>query len=706
MDNKRKRQLITVGIAFILFLILSISYINRYARTNIDGRNVVIKNWEQYITDVSGYIETEDGFIVNSEDPHITLELHSDEDVINGICIETEENVDTAQIYYYNDKQGIDEVYSQKYANTKIIEFIGNDEWNSFRIDVDDDFKIKEVKYITDATVSYESNWWRYALAILINIVVAFLMGYIDPIGVIFYPLFQNEISWKKMMIFIALSIAGVIIAYILENLIVHIENFDYINPYRRFAVFAILEVIVLLVIFKKDFISELHLLAFAIIILLGIVNIYATPIEVGVSWDDELHYARVVYIAEGMTGEGELRELRLIEKYANNIWENNIYSRDERIQSNNEGEQLAQIYGNKTKKLTVDGWHIYSFPYLPAATGMYVGKLFNLGFGAIFKLGKLFNLIFYAFIISLAIKILESKGKMLCMAIALLPTNIFLASNYSYDAWVISLVILSYSLLYNAMLKQDKVSLKTVIEIMIIGFIGILPKAVYIVLFIPMLFVPKRRLKKPVMSKLVALCGIICGLATFVLPMLFNVATGTSSGDIRGGTGVNATEQLIYVMHHPFKYSGVLFKFLTRYLAIGNIEQYTTSFAYYGIGICGVLCMIIVLFISFIDNSYVVNEKNRINVQYRLSVVIVGMLTIMFVATTFYLAFTTVAGNTIEGCQNRYMLPVLFPGLFCLFDNRIRINVKIKKSLFILCIFALCLIYTINIYNLLIVLY
>lgn len=208
------------------------------------------------------------------------------------------------------------------------------------------------------------------------------------------------------------------VIAYVFERGIVYAAGYSYVNPYRRFAIWGILEILVIVAVLWKNFIQELHLILFTVIIILGAINVYATPIEVGVSWDDEIHYARALYLADGMTDYAEAEEIRLIDKYAQNIYQQDIFTRDERNNSISVGNRYLQD-GVKEVAINGSGISIWSIAYVPAAFGIYVARLAGLPFADIFRMGKMFNVLFYAFVFAWAVKSLKKTAR--CFVLQLL---------------------------------------------------------------------------------------------------------------------------------------------------------------------------------------------------------------------------------------------------------------------------------------------
>ena len=52
----------------------------------------------------------------------------------------------------------------------------------------------------------------------------------------------------------------------------------------------------------------------------------------------------------------------------------------------------------------------------------------------------------------------------------------------------------------------------------------------------------------------------------------------------------------------------------------------------------------------------------------------------ILLIAAVFYIVFTKVGAETVSGCQQRYMLPLLFPFFMLLGSGWLKTNLKSKK--------------------------
>lgn len=701
MLKKRNRRTITLIVCFLVLAIVSTIYINQYRNVKYEKTTGQIKNWEKYVCDVKNYSQDENRYSMTGDDPHVLFDFNSLNEDINGIKIDFTGKVGPIQIFAFDgniDAMDRNSVAAEKGSS---IEYCGPAQWKNYRLDVDSDFEIENVEYISMKPV-HSFNILKYLIAYILNLIVAGIIAYSDPVYIIFSQLKDEERLKRKIGFFIAGTAMSAVIAYVFERGIVYAAGYSYVNPYRRFAIWGILEILVIVAVLWKNFIQELHLILFAVIIILGAINVYATPIEVGVSWDDEIHYARALYLADGMTDYAEAEEIRLIDKYAQNIYQQDIFTRDERNNSISVGNRYLQD-GVKEVAINGSGISIWSIAYVPAAFGIYVARLAGLPFADIFRMGKMFNVLFYAFVFAWAVKSLKKNGKMFCAAIALIPTNIFLTSNYAYDWWVTSWLCLAFAKLYGMMESEEKISTFDFAKIVGIAFLAILPKAIYVVVFIPFLLIPSEKIEKAVKSRLIALAGMFAGLCTFVLPILYNVSANVSAGDMRGGSDINSTAQLIYIFSHPVRYIEVLFRFLWQYFSVDLIPSYTTHMSYYGIGRFGVAVMIIVIVIAIIDNERKFACTVKSAIVYRSVTCVSCLLTVMAVATALYLDFTAVGSDTILGCQSRYLIPVLFPGLYCLFYNKLSIGEKIKNCIFALAIMSLSCIYIYNLYSLMI---
>lgn len=92
---------------------------------------------------------------------------------------------------------------------------------------------------------------------------------------------------------------------------------------------------------------------------------------------------------------------------------------------------------------------------YLPGAV-IFLGRLLRLPFVSVFLLGKTSILLCYVALVRVAIKRLKT-GKMILATIALFPTGVFLASNYSCDSWITAWVMVGMSYFFAQLQEPDQ---------------------------------------------------------------------------------------------------------------------------------------------------------------------------------------------------------------------------------------------------------
>jgi uncharacterized membrane protein len=101
----------------------------------------------------------------------------------------------------------------------------------------------------------------------------------------------------------------------------------------------------------------------------------------------------------------------------------------------------------------------------------LFFGRLLNLPWHLVYSLGSFAHIFTLALPIFFAIRILKT-GKMILATIALLPTSVFIASNYGYDAWVTSFLALGLAILFTELQNPHEHISCRMIALMIGAFI------------------------------------------------------------------------------------------------------------------------------------------------------------------------------------------------------------------------------------------
>ncbi|MGN0172730.1 MAG: DUF2142 domain-containing protein [Acutalibacteraceae bacterium] len=308
----------------------------------------------------------------------------------------------------------------------------------------------------------------------------------------------------------------------------------------------------------------------------------------------------------------------------------------------------------------------------IPSALGLFLARALGLPYYMMLIFGRWGNLIAYSLVGFLAVRRLKS-GKMILAAVLLAPTNLFMASAFSYDPWVTVWAALGLSCFFrewqepNAPLRWQNAAL------MIASLtIACPPKAIYFPLLCVLFFLPKSKFSdkraRYAYYTVIALAMLLL-LWSFAAPFFSDMS---SRSDMRGGSDVNAGEQVAFILGHPFAYIKLLLKFLMQYLNPADASKYLVNLAYHGMAPHGAAYIALLAVAAFTDKSAC---DRCLQNKWGLRAAVYGTLfvTIALAATSLYVSFTSVASNTVAGMQPRYILPILFPALLLLGSSRVQ---------------------------------
>ena len=471
----------------------------------------------------------------------------------------------------------------------------------------------------------------------------------------------------------------------------ISIDNDFHFNYFRTIFIFLVLLTVFFLIYFYKDgFRTEkLHIYFATICTLLGLMVIVAQPSATFYSWDDQIHFGETIDWFGGNinynNGEYNLSNANVLDSAGRE----SIHSAEEKQQ---QIDYLNSSINHDFQKTNPPIFSFNKISYLPMAIGYNFSKLIHLPFIVCFQIGKIFNLLFYVLLISYTIK--KSKiGKRLIAFVALIPINLFLASNYSYDPAVFAGITVFLVHLFNLLLDQTtKFDFKTTLIIIASMTYACFAKAIYAPFLLLTLLVPKDRFNSPKQSLLVKIGLVAITIMLSILP-LFN---RSASSDPRGGdTSLN--DQIVLVLNHPFDYANVFEDTaIDRFSAELVGADSLTNFAYLN-KISSSSNLYILLFIFLIFVFLTDNKDNNLTKKHRIALLGVVLIIIALIWTALYLSFTPVGSDTIKGVQGRYFLPLLLPLLFALQPKNIQNKINPKYyNLIIFTILALVMIFMI----------
>ena len=338
---------------------------------------------------------------------------------------------------------------------------------------------------------------------------------------------------------------------------------------------------------------------------------------------------------------------------------------------------------GIRTDKGTND----YFIPYIPAAIGIFFGRIFQSPPVILLFLGRIFNLFFAIFMIYLAIKI-TPVHKWIFVLLGLMPMTLFILASLSYDVMVISFSFLLLSLLFRFICDDKRIisSIDIAVFIIIIFSLG-LCKPPYYMLGLLFLIIPIKKTGAWKKHLLVfALIIITMFIATHLwsfsktyLPANTKVVSEQTYGLPKWMTPDNPGDQKKFIEGNITQFIGVLFNTTFIYKGypylegfIGNLGWEDTPFPFFFI-----LSYLIILFITAIGSSTFDISPGWKRKTILFIFFIIGYV---LIETGFYISMTPLKGISVEGVQGRYFIP--FAPLFFIVFYNIYINEKLNLAL------------------------
>ncbi|MBP1546060.1 MAG: DUF2142 domain-containing protein [Oscillospiraceae bacterium] len=400
-----------------------------------------------------------------------------------------------------------------------------------------------------------------------------------------------------------------------------------------------------------------------------GFVFAFSGPLSSRITFDDQIHYSSAVKAAYLVTGK-EITEADLF------IGSTAMGTPDTITERAVVFDKMIEMGHNKLPYTDTGSIKLSTYSYLgyiPVIVCIILQRIFDIPYYIFIIMSRFSNVIVYSVVLYLGIKRLRS-GQLIFAAIALIPENVLIAANYSYDFWVNAFI--GYGMAYFISIcqeKTEKITVSDMIKIAAAFFIGCGPKAIYFVLILPFVFLHKSKYRSLSEQKLfILLCGITAAIVAFTFVAPFLSDSGGSS-DLRGGEGINSSEQLRYILSEPISYLKTLVVFLGEYMSLYYAGLNVASYAYLGNAeawASSVILMIIIFTVFTDKNEYDCFENNGV---IRLMFSITSLGAIVLACTALYISFTPVGHAWINGMQWRYQVPALFGLAYSLGSCRTR---------------------------------
>ncbi|MBO5151269.1 MAG: DUF2142 domain-containing protein [Methanobrevibacter sp.] len=460
------------------------------------------------------------------------------------------------------------------------------------------------------------------------------------------------------------------------------------------FAVVAVLGIFSIVFYMLHDSDEEFYKVAFIIILIFGITTALILPI---CDVSDEIeHLARAEITSQGVIIPHWTGEDMGVEGLYNHTEGERISSeknvgagynsiRAYNFFSGSLGKTVFQT-SYDTAKIDTTPFIIDSafeqnpfFGYLPQAIGIFLAKLLDLNVIWILWLARICNLIFYAGVVSLAIKKTPAL-KLPLLAVACIPISMYQASSASIDCMIIGLSILSISyFIYMCRSPDRSLTIKNIAVFSVICLMLGLCKLPYLAFVILLIFVPSKKFEKdkkhnlPILLISIAVVAVIGVLwSRYSAPTLLH--SWRSSHNL-----INSTLQMNYVMHHPSSISKFIYNII--FLEIPNML--TGVFSFFGAhqfhhyaDRYHFVTAALLIYLAFVLLAYPRNVKFELKTKlgsiFTIIVIYVGICFIQL------LTWASVGYYNL-GISTRYFIP-----LFCLFPIAIWIKqIQLDKDKF-----------------------
>ena len=449
----------------------------------------------------------------------------------------------------------------------------------------------------------------------------------------------------------------------------------NFTNPHfviATFIIVAILGVLCIVYYFMHDSDNELYKVAFAIILCFGILSALIVPI---VDVSDELeHLTRAEITSQGVIfphWEGGKNNLTQLYNHTDEGRYSSALNTDVGFNTseshtfflNNRGHTVFETSGDTdaiSNRTILDGSAFEQNPfygYLPQALGIFIAKLFDMNVIWMLWLGRICNLILYAVLIALAVRIAPAM-KIPLLAVACIPISIYQAASVSIDSMIIGLGILTiayFIYLYKA--EAESLDIKHVALFCGLSLFLGLCKLPYLAFVFLILFVPKDNFKDKGILKYMLLGVFIVGAigvlwSTYSEPALMHSWRSKLNY-------MDASLQMEYLIGHPlailnffrliFTFTlGITLNGVFNFFAAGSPNHYSDSYLF----ITVLVWIFLAIALVFYPRKPDFNSKARVGA--------LAILLIIYVGTCFIQLLTwSDVGSFNLGVSTRYFIPL-----------------------------------------------
>lgn len=309
---------------------------------------------------------------------------------------------------------------------------------------------------------------------------------------------------------------------------------------------------------------------------------------------------------------------------------------------------------------------------YLTFAAGFVIGDALNFTTYQAFLLSELVNGWFVCLLYYLGMRKLKS-GKLVLAVFSLLPYLISFAGRYSYTPQIIAWI--SFYCAYVIGKGQEEALCgfdKKDALVMALTTVGLFPKAPYLFCLGINGMIAKDRFKSRstyIRNRIFMCAGMLALFLTLLLPMFLSGSGMDLYSDKRGGEGVDAMGQALFILANPLWYAKVLVKNLARLLSPASSVFGELGFTSFGAAL-NYAHVIFPYFLAGLFLFVILTDYRGADYLDRRGKWTIWLLTIgnlALICTLMYMNYSEVGTEVMQGINPVYFLTFLFPLFYSL---------------------------------------
>lgn len=458
----------------------------------------------------------------------------------------------------------------------------------------------------------------------------------------------------------------------------IHIKNF--VSSFLLFNyIFTVLTICIIRIKPIKD---KIHWMFSIVAISSGLLYSFAiTPIAPA---DEHFHYKQTLSYSSYIFG------------FENLDTTSNMNMFSEHKNSSSGYSQIGRIFEphDVSKKMTFSPADFKRkgniFMYLPQVLGIAIAQLLGVTPLVCFYIGRIFALISYVAIVTIAIWLAPAFKKTLAV-VALCPMAIAHAASYSYDSATLTGSFLCFgAFLRITQSKPNSFDWKCALPILIILSIGVAIKSLAMPYISLLFIIPAMCYKDGIYGKCKFITLAI--LITIISIFLTLSVAPNAVRDLPLGTLYNGQKayQISDVILHPLHTIHLIFNTINSAgisYVLGAFGQYLAAFSIQIPLLCILGFIILFIYTAKTDNRYLMFSKS-IRIASAIGILILTSYLFIIMMVTW----THCQSNVIAGLQGRYWTPILplFTLLFFAKDSSLKLehesqsNSSVKHSFLI----------------------